>query len=81
MSDTEFEKTVKEELDAGETESLRNKYKLNGPWIVGPNLSVEAAMLVEPERHANVEEGKKIIFDCIVGMLNAAYAQGKQRRR
>lgn len=49
--------------------------------IVGPNLKFHEAALVEPERQNDIDDGKEIILDAIVDMLNGAYRTGRRARK
>lgn len=55
-----------------------SKYQIVDGCLVGNGLRIEAAALVEPERQANVEDGKLIILDAICDLLNAAYLSGQK---
>ncbi len=52
-------------------------YQLAGSYLVGPNLKIEAAALVEPERQADPADGHLIILDAIVDIANGAYRAGR----
>lgn len=56
----------------------KGPYQLDGGHIVGPNLKIEAAQLVEPERQNDVGEGKAIIVDAIVDIANGAWWAGRR---
>ena len=53
-------------------------YKIEDGYLIGPShLRIEAASLVEPERQSDPQEGKLIILDAIVEIVNIAYRQGR----
>lgn len=52
-------------------------YAIVDGQIVGPRLKIEAAVFVEPERQADPAEGKKIILDAILEIINGAYREGR----
>lgn len=54
-----------------------NKYELKDGYLTGPNLRFESSALVEPERQRLVHDGKLIILDAIVDLLNGAYLSGR----
>ncbi len=56
---------------------LIETYKLVDGNLIGPGLRIDAGALVEPERQNDIEEGKKIILDAILDLLNGAYLQGR----
>ena len=53
-------------------------FQLVDRYLVGPNLKIEAAMLVEPERQADPVEGRTLILDAIVNIANIAYRAGRK---
>ena len=58
--------------------SSNDKYQIVDGYLVGPNLRIEAAVFVEPERQADPAEGRGIILDAIVDIANGAYRAGRK---
>lgn len=57
---------------------MTREFQIVDDLLVGPGLSIEAAVFVESERQADPAEGKKIILDAIVDVANGAYRAGRQ---
>lgn len=55
----------------------QSKFQIVDGQIIGPNLKIEAAVFVEPERQTDPTEGKKIILDAILDVANGAYREGR----